>query len=143
MKNYVPGMVLGILSIVSTCAFTGMQVGTNALEILALAVNAVGILALLCFGLLRKKDKNTLIAAGVYRAILFALVIFVETRYENYTLVAIGFLPGAVMSMIGLLRTRSSRDRYKTKADLILNGIGLALSLASLCMVIPDGGFVM
>jgi len=47
------------------------------------------------------------------------------------------------MSMIGLLRTRSSRDCYKTKADLILNGIGLALSLASLCMVIPNGGFVM
>lgn len=79
----------------------------------------------------------------MYLAILFALVIFVETRYENYTLVAIGFLPGAVMSMIGLLRTRSSRDRYKTKADLILNGIGLALSLANLCMVIPNGGFVM
>jgi len=38
VKNYMPGMVLGILSIVSTCAFMGMPVGANAPEILALSL---------------------------------------------------------------------------------------------------------
>ena len=86
MKNYKVGIILGIISIISTCTIVGVPIG----------------------------DKK----------------------------IAIGFLPGMILGMTGLILTKKVKENYKIKTSLILNVIGLVLSIISLLLVIPNGGFI-
>lgn len=86
MKNYKVGIILGIISIISTCMIVGVPVG----------------------------DKK----------------------------IAIGFLPGMILSITGLILTKRCKEKYKIKVSLILNVIGLVLSIISLLLVILNGGFI-
>ena len=57
-------------------------------------------------------------------------------------MVAIGFLPGMVLSIIGLILTRSNKEKYKMKVSLILNIIAIILSVISLILGIMNGFIV-
>ncbi len=86
MKNYKVGIILGIISIISTCTIVGVPIG----------------------------DKK----------------------------IAIGFLPGMILGTTGLILTKKVKENYKIKTSLILNVIGLVLSIISLLLVILNGGFI-
>lgn len=83
MKNYKTGIILGVISVISTLAIVGISIG----------------------------DK----------------------------IVRIGFLPGMILSIIGLILTSKNKEKYKPKISLILNIIALILSIISLVMSIVNG----
>ena len=57
-------------------------------------------------------------------------------------MVAIGFLPGMVLSIVGLILTKSNKEKYKMKVSLILNTIAIILSVISLILGIVNGFIV-
>ena len=57
-------------------------------------------------------------------------------------MVAIGFLPGMVLSIVGLILTKSNKEKYKMKVSLILNTIAIILSVISLIWGIMNGFIV-
>ena len=57
-------------------------------------------------------------------------------------MVAIGFLPGMVLSIVGLILTKSNKEKYKMKVSLILNTIAIILSVISLIWGIVNGFIV-
>ncbi len=143
MKNYRVGIILGIISILCALAFVGVPVGfNNIFETIVTVFFALGLLAILCIGLAVKNDKLTVIASVAYAVILFALVTVVELNYNDFTLLAIGFVPGLLMSVIGVIRTVKVKSDKKTTASLVLNIIGLVLAIASAALVIVNGGFI-
>lgn len=142
MKNYKDGIILGIISIVSSLLFTGFPVGSNPIEIFTLMFYIVGLLLLVYSGIIKKNSKKTLITTIVYLITLLTLVMIIETKLKGFTLLAIGCIPGLVIGIIGIILTKNNKEKYKTKASIILNIIGLVLSLISLLLVIPNGGFI-
>jgi len=86
MKNYKVGIILGILSIISTLLIVRVPIG----------------------------DK----------------------------MVAIGFLPGMVLSIVGIILTKSNKEKYKLKVSLIINIIAIILSVISLILGIVNGFIV-
>ena len=57
-------------------------------------------------------------------------------------MVRIGFLPGMIMSLIGVFLTNKNKEKYKTKTSSILNIIALILSILSLILSIANGFIV-
>ena len=57
-------------------------------------------------------------------------------------MVAIGFLPGMVLSIVGIILTKSNKEKYKLKVSLILNTIAIILSVISLILGIVNGFIV-
>lgn len=57
-------------------------------------------------------------------------------------MVAIGFLPGMVLSIVGIILTKSNKEKYKLKVSLILNTIAIILSVISLISGIVNGFIV-
>ena len=86
MKNYKIGIILGIISIISSLLIVGVPIGDNV--------------------------------------------------------IAIGFLPGMIISIIGLILTKKSSEKYKTRVSTIINVIGFIVSIMNLLFVIPNGGFI-
>lgn len=142
MKNYKDGIILGVLAIISTLLFTGIPAGTNILEIITLVIFILGTLLIVFLGIIKKNSKSTVMSSIVYLIILFFIVLVVESQYKDATILAIGFIPGLVLSTTGLILSISNKNNYKTKASKILNIIGIVLSIISLLMVIPNGGFI-
>lgn len=52
---------------------------------------------------------------------------------------AIGFLPGMVISIIGIIITKKNKEKYKIKLSFILNIVGLIIAILSLLMSISTG----
>ena len=138
MKNNKNGIILGIISILSSLLFTGMPIGKNLFEIVAIMLYVTGLLLIIYFGFLKRNSKNTIITSIVYLIILFILVVFIEMQYKDFIILAIGFIPGLLISISGLILTKDN----KTKVSLVLNVIGLILSIISLLLVILNGGFI-
>ena len=57
-------------------------------------------------------------------------------------MVAIGFLPGMVLSIVGIILTKSNKEKYKLKVSLIINTIAIILSVISLISGIVNGFIV-
>ena len=131
-------IVLGVLSILSTMLFTGIPIGKNIIEIITITVFLIGLLLIIYFEFIKRNSKITIITSIVYLLILLLLVGIIETKYKDFTLIAIGFIPGLLISSGGLVLTKKN----KTKVGLILNIIGLVLSIISLLLVITNGGFI-
>ena len=142
MKNYKDGIILGIVSILSTLLFTGIPIGNNLFEIVTLVFFIIGLLLNLYFGFIKKSGKRTVVTSIIYLIILLILVSFIEMKYRNFSLIAIGFIPGLLISVDGIILTKSNKEKYKTIISLILNVIGLVLSIISLLLIIPNGGFI-
>lgn len=140
MKNYKSGIILGIVSIISTIIFVGIPIGNNFFEIVNEILYVTGLMVLLYLGLIRKNDKFTIIFSIVYLIVLFILTGFIELNYNDFTLVAIGIIPGLLISIVGLIRTISNMAKYKTRVSLIINIIALILSIISFLMIFLNRG---
>ena len=143
MKNYKNGIILGIISIFSSLLFTGMPIGKNLIEVVTTIFYVIGLLLIIYFGFIKRNSKNTTITSVVYLIILFLLVAFIELQYKDFIILAIGFVPGLLIGISGLILTKGNKTKYKTKVSLVLNIIGLIISIISLLLVIPNGGFVL
>lgn len=143
MKKYKYGIILGITSMISSILFVGMPIGNNLLEIISIAIYIIGLLLILYFGIIKKKDKITIISAIIYIVILFTLIAIIELNYENFTSLAVGFVPGLIISIVGIIMTKNNNKEYKTKISLILNCIGLIISIISMLMAIINSGFIL
>lgn len=138
MKSNKNEIVLGILSIISSLLFTGIPIGKNLIEVITIIVYLIGLLLIIYFGLIKRNSKSTMIVSIIYLLILLIMVVIIETKYKDFTLLAIGCIPGLLISTSGLIITK----RNKTKVSILLNIIGLVLSIISLLMIIPNGGFI-
>ncbi|MBQ8131460.1 MAG: hypothetical protein IJ193_03125 [Bacilli bacterium] len=142
MKKFKDGIFMGIISIISSSFFVGMPVGKNFFEILLLLFFIVGVFVILYLGFSKKDSRNTLLFSVLYSFVLFVLVAFIELEFKDFTLYTVGFLPGLVISTTGFYLSKVNKDQYYTKLSLVLNSIGFIISVLSLLMVIPNGGFV-
>ena len=143
MKTYIKGIIFGIISILSSLLIVGIPIGTSPVEISALVILILGIVILLFMALKANNDTVLLVAAAVYVLTVFVLTMIVELSYTDLTVLAIGFIPGAAVGTVGLIRSIKNKSNYKIAVSLIINIIGIVASICSLCFVIPNGGFVM
>ena len=133
MNNNKYSLILGIISIISTLLFVGIPTGTNILEILNTLIFILGILLILYINIIKKKNNLSIVI--IYFIITFILTTYIELNHKNYTLLSIGFIPGLVLSIIGL-------NKSKTKPSIIINIIALILSLLSLLITILNGNLI-
>ena len=121
MKNYRVGIILGIISILCALTFVGIPVGfNNIVEIICTVFFALGLLTILCMGFAVKNEKISVIASAAYVVILFVLVAVVELNYNDFTLLAIGFVPGLLISGMGVIKTvKVKSDKKKSIGDTI------------------------
>ena len=142
MKNFRDGIILGIISIVSSLLFVGIPIGNRLLEIIMLVVFISGLLLIMYYGWIKKDSKKIVYISIAYFILLFILVGFIQSFYQDFSLVAIGFVPGLVISLLGVILSKINKYQYKVKISFILNIIGLILSFISFLFVIVNGGFV-
>ena len=83
MKNYMPGIVFGIIAILSSLFIVGIPIGEHV--------------------------------------------------------IAIGFLPGMILSIIGIITTLKQKDNYKNKTSLSINITALVISMISMIISIING----
>jgi len=82
------------------------------------------------------KNYKTGIVIGIISIISTLLIIGVPIGDKK---VAIGFLPGMILSIIGLILTNKNKENKKVKTSFILNTIALIMSIISLIMSIMNG----
>lgn len=143
MKNYRVGMILGIVSVLCSLTFVGIPIGfNNIIEIINTVFFVVGLVVILCLGFAAKNDKAAVIASVMYAVILFALVLVVELNYKDFILLEIGFVPGLLMSVMGIIKTVKVKSENKTKVSFIFNITGLVLSIVSFLLAIMNDGLI-
>ena len=142
LKSYKFGIVMGILAIIVSLLITGVPIGSSPIELVNIAIYLLGVIVMLIISLKKKNDKISLIYTLIYLVTTIVLIAIIESNYDDFKLYAIGWIPGFVISTIGLLRTKDNKKNYNIKVSMILNIIGLILSLISLILVIPNGGFL-
>jgi hypothetical protein len=81
---------------------------------------------------LKAEDNNLLICTISYLVITFALTSIIESSDREYTKLLLGWLPGLIIGIVGLLRSNKNKDIYNIKIAKILNIIGIALSVINL-----------
>ncbi|MCR5060598.1 MAG: hypothetical protein K6A80_06155 [Saccharofermentans sp.] len=126
----------GIIASLSSLLMTAIPFGTGILEIINAVIFAAGIITILFFGLVRKNDLLVMISSIIYVVIFMTVTLIIETTFKGFTLVAVGFVPGAVMSITALIRTAKG---CRSKASYIVNGIALLLALAGAALAVING----
>ncbi len=143
MKHYRVGIILGVVSILCSLLFVGIPVGfNNIIEIITAIFFAAGLVIIACLGFVAKNDKVTAISSVIYAVILFVLVTAVELNCEGYILLAIGFAPGLVISITGIVKTAQVKSENKIKASFIFNIAGLVLSVANFMLALLSGSLI-
>ena len=139
MKTFIQGIIFGVLAVISGLLFVGIPFGTTVIEIANVAVLVVGAILVLIVGVIRRKYTAALIIAAVYMAVLFALTMFIETNMSNFVIVGNGFVPSLSIATTGLLTAVQQKGKKKTTVGMILNAIGMLISIASVAMTVMNG----
>lgn len=139
MNNKKNMMVIGVISIISTLLMTGIPFGVEVLQICNVIVFFAGIVLIIFFGMIRQNDKLLMIISITYAFLLFAITIIIESTSDTYTLLAVGFIPGLLMSIAGLRRTHKG---CRSKICYIVNAIALLISVLSVGLIFLNGGII-
>ncbi len=131
MKKYKLGIILGILSIITSLLIVGIPVSLKGLPLINLVVIIICLIGLVIMAL-KAEDNNLLICTISYLVITFALTSIIESSDREYTKLLLGWLPGLIIGIVGLLRSNKNKDIYNIKIAKILNIIGIALSVINL-----------
>ena len=131
MKTYIQGIILGILSILSGLLINGIPFGTSIIEIINIAVLVIGAFALIFLGIFKKKYTAALITSAVYLVILCTLTTIIELKMSGFVIVGVGFVPGLSIALTGLITSINQKGERKIVAGIILNSLGLLISIAS------------
>ena len=143
MKKFNVYSLLGILSIVTALLFSGIPVGKEGLVlgycILFLVLN----FAFILIGILSKKDKVVALSSLAYVIALFGATALIELKTEGYKITVLGWLVSFIISVVGLYRIFNLKKEDRKKGAIVLNIIGLVLSIANLIMgLVTSGGFI-
>ena len=139
MKTYMQGIVLGILSILSSIMMSGIPFGSGIIEIANAVVLVIGVFAVIFLGIIKKKYTAALIVSVIYLVILFLLTMIIELNLSGFTIVGLGFVPGLAVSITGLVTSMQRKGEKKIIAGIILNALGILVSIASLGMSVMNG----
>ena len=140
MKNKAFLIVTGIISILSSLTMNGLPVGTNILEIIYEAAALLGLAAVFYAGFIKQNDKMLMILSIAYTVVLFGATMLIEMFLKDFVLVGIGFLPGLVMSLAGLVRNHRTN---RSIAVYIICGIALMFAVASIALMVMQKSFIM
>ena len=134
---------MGILSILASLLIVGIPIGSSVLEIINIIIYILGLLIIIYFGLIKKNDKCLIIFSVIYLVILMTLVGIIEVNYTSYNLIAIGFIIGLLLSIVGLVNSNKNKNKYKIRISVIVNVIGLIISFLSFVMIFfNDSGII-
>lgn len=142
MKKYKTGIILGIISIITSLFIVGIPISLNGLPLINMIVLILGLIGLLLMSL-KAEDKYLLIYTTSYLVITLTLTIIIEQSEKEYILLLLGWLPSLAVALTGLVKSNQNKDIYNIKLAKILSIIGIALSLINLISgLIVYKGFV-
>ena len=131
MKVYKQSILLGILSILSGLLIVGVPVGTEIIEIVNTAVLAIGALAIILLGVFKKKYTIAAIVSAIYTVAVFAMTAMIEANMQDFSILAIGFVPGLTMAATGMITSIQQKGEKKILIGMIITLIGMFINLAS------------
>lgn len=144
MKKYKLGIIMGIISIVSSLLFAGIPVGREKLQIAYFVLFLLLNFIILVFGLFAKKDKTVIFISIISVVLIFLSTLYIETNQDSLTkMVVLGWLVSLSLGTVGLYRTINNKKDYSYKLALYLCIIGLLFSIVNLILgLVTNGGFV-
>ena len=135
MKVYTQSIILGVLSILSGLLMVGIPWGSEMIEIVNLAVIAIGAFAIILLGVFKKKYTLAVILSVIYLAAVFAMTAIIEGNEMNYAyMLYIGFVPGLTMAVTGMITSIQQKGKRKILAGMIITSIGMLINAASCIM---------
>ena len=139
MKKYKNGIIIGLLSILSSLIVVGIPIGSSILEIINIIIYIIGLLAIIYFGFIKKNDKYLLVFSFIYLILLIILAGIIEVYYKDYNIMAIGFIIGLLFSIIGIINSNRNKDGYNISFSIGINIIALIISVFSFLMIFING----
>ena len=136
MKVYKQSIILGLLSILSGLMIVGIPVGIEMIEIINIVVLAVGALAIILLGVVKKKYTLAAILSAFYTLAVFGMTAMIEANMQGFSILAIGFVPGLTMAVTGLITSIQQKGKKKILIGMIFTSIGLLINLASGVMAV-------
>ena len=143
MKKYKTGILLGIISIISSLLLNGIPVGrATTLLIYFICFLALNFI-LLIIGLLIKNDKILNAFVICESIVIYLSTFWIEYSRSDYKIVVLGWLFSFLLSSVGIYKTLTNKKDYNYRLSLTLCIIGLVLSIANLILGLTvNGGFV-
>jgi len=142
MKTYIQGILFGILSVLSSLMMSGIPFGTEIIEIANAIVLLIGVVAVIILGVFKKKYTSAIIVSVIYLAVLFLLTMMIELNMIGFVLVGVGFMPGLSLALTGLITSLQRKGEKKILAGIVLNALGILVSIASLALSVMNGFIV-
>ena len=142
MKTYIQGLLFGILSVLSSLMMSGLPFGTEIIEIANAIVLLIGVVAVIILGVFKKKYTSAIIVSVIYLAVLFLLTMMIELNMIGFVLVGVGFMPGLSLALTGLITSLQRKGEKKILAGIVLNALGILVSIASLALSVMNGFIV-
>ena len=143
MKKYKTGIILGIISIITSLFIVGIPISLKGLPLINMIVLILGLIGLLLMSL-KAEDKYLLIYTTSYLVITLTLTIIIEQSEKEFILLLLGWLPSLAVALTGLVKSNQNKDIYNIKLAKILSIIGIALSLINLIggLIVYKGFFI-
>ncbi len=139
-KAYKQGIVMGILAIVSALLIAALPLEFSVLEIVNYVVLGAGAVLLTVLGPFLKKYTAAAVVSGVFLAAVLTITMVIELGIDTTThKMGLGFVPAMIISVTGLITTIQNKGQKKIAVSLILNILGVLLSIATLAMGIIAG----
>ena len=142
MKTYIQGILFGILSVLSSLMMSGIPFGTEIIEIANAIFLLIGVVAVIILGVFKKKYTSAIIVSVIYLAVLFLLTMMIELNMIGFVLVGVGFMPGLSLALTGLITSLQRKGEKKILAGIVLNALGILVSIASLALSVMNGFIV-
>ena len=139
MKKYKNGIIIGLLSILSSLIVVGIPIGSSILEIINIIIYIIGLLTIIYFGFIKKNDKYLLVFSFIYLILLTIFTSIIELNNDSYNVMAIGFIIGLLLSIIGIINSNRNKDGYNVSLSIGINIIALIISLLSFLMIFING----
>ena len=139
MKTYIQGILFGILSVLSSLMMSGIPFGTEIIEIANAIVLLIGVVAVIILGVFKKKYTSAIIVSVIYLAVLFLLTMMIELNMIGFVLVGVGFMPGLSLALTGLITSLQRKGEKKILAGIVLNALGILVSIVSLALSVMNG----
>ena len=118
---------------------SGIPFGTEIIEIANAIVLLIGVVAVIILGVFKKKYTSAIIVSVIYLAVLFLLTMMIELNMIGFVLVGVGFMPGLSLALTGLITSLQRKGEKKILAGIVLNALGILVSIASLALSVMNG----
>ena len=118
---------------------SGIPFGTEIIEIANAIVLLIGVVAVIILGVFKKKYTSAIIVSVIYLAVLFLLTMMIELNMIGFVLVGVGFMPGLSLALTGWITSLQRKGEKKILAGIVLNALGILVSIVSLALSVMNG----